>query len=128
MIRAILRRGDDMSNGRDWLDSAVKCVQLALLEAGHPVQAEGEFGPGTEQAVKTFQQAQGLSQSGIIEKATWGGHYPQVYKLRSVHVRSSLPSFSRGLKVTRIGSTGERGIGGNRTGQGADRGLRSILE
>lgn len=59
-----LRRGSD--------GSAVKRLQGLLHAAGQRDSAiDGDFGPGTERAVKDFQRAKGLSVDGIVGPKTW---------------------------------------------------------
>jgi GH24 family phage-related lysozyme (muramidase) len=71
MILALLRRGDGLPGGRNWLDSVVKNLQLGLAHAGHSISADGQFGFDTEGAVKAFQRAQRINVSGIVDKPTW---------------------------------------------------------
>lgn len=51
---------------------AVKSVQSALVGQGLDVAGgvDGIFGPGTESALKSFQQQQGLNASGVVDDAT----------------------------------------------------------
>lgn len=54
---------------------AVKCVQAALVKLGHLADpkgkaADGDFGGGTEGALKSFQKSAGLPETGVIDKAT----------------------------------------------------------
>jgi lysozyme len=51
--------------------TAVKRLQRALKAAGQDVAADGDFGPGTERAVRAFQAAHGLGADGIAGPATW---------------------------------------------------------
>ena len=46
---------------------AVKCLQIMLGD----VTVDGDFGPKTEGAVKTFQKAHGLAQDGVVGVKTW---------------------------------------------------------
>jgi hypothetical protein len=46
-------------------------AQQHLRAAGASIKADGEFGSGTETAVKSFQQARQLGASGQIDTATW---------------------------------------------------------
>ena len=71
MIKALLRQKDGLSSGRVWLGSVVKNVQLGLIQAGHPMKTDGQFGPGTLGAVKTFQLNRGLTEGEIVDKSTW---------------------------------------------------------
>ncbi|MEA3533708.1 peptidoglycan-binding protein [Rhizobium sp. CC-YZS058] len=60
---APLRRGSE--------GSAVERLQRALAAAGHYLLTiDGEFGPGTEGAVKTFQRSRGLIVDGIVGEQT----------------------------------------------------------
>lgn len=59
----VLRRG---LTGKD-----VETLQRALAKAGYPVSIDGDFGPGTELAVRHFQQKKKLTDDGIVGAATW---------------------------------------------------------
>ena len=54
------------------LGASVKSLQEALIKAGVSVRggADGIFGPATAQALKAFQQSQGLEPSGVVDDAT----------------------------------------------------------
>jgi peptidoglycan hydrolase-like protein with peptidoglycan-binding domain len=78
-----------MSSGRVWLRSVVRNAQLALIDAGHlkvtsdiSKAADGQFGPGTEKAVKAFQGEKKLARSGVLDRASWDR--------LEVHVRNAL--------------------------------------
>ena len=92
MIKVLLREKDGLSSGRVWLRSVVKNVQLGLIQAGHPMTADGKFGSGTLSAVNAFQRNRGLTESEIVDKSTWntldndlqaatGAHAAQVAQL-----------------------------------------------
>ncbi len=50
----------------------IKKIQAALTAAGFDAgQADGKIGPQTTQAIKKFQEANGLKADGIIGKGTW---------------------------------------------------------
>ena len=62
----------------------VKALQERLNLMGYDVEADGDFGPGTHRAVKTFQAEYGLTIDGIVGPATGkkidailNGHDPQ---------------------------------------------------
>ncbi|MBR5560265.1 MAG: peptidoglycan-binding protein, partial [Clostridia bacterium] len=58
-----LRRGDD--------NSEVMVLQQYLLSLGYlSTQPDGQFGSGTERAVKLFQEANGLTADGVAGKGT----------------------------------------------------------
>ena len=48
----------------------VKKIQEALVARGYKIGTDGDFGPGTENAVKQFQQSQGLGVTGVVDKET----------------------------------------------------------
>lgn len=49
----------------------VRRLQERLNAHGAGVGVDGDFGPGTEQAVRQFQQAQGLDADGAVGPRTW---------------------------------------------------------
>ncbi|MEX2302989.1 MAG: pesticin C-terminus-like muramidase [Bryobacterales bacterium] len=78
MVRAAIRRGDGLPNGRVWLRSVVRNAQLALIDSGHlkatsgiSKTADGQFGLETEKAVKTLQAEGKLEPSGVLNRASW---------------------------------------------------------
>lgn len=48
----------------------VRKVQEQLSDKGHDVSADGIWGPETEQALKDFQQAQGMEATGELNQQT----------------------------------------------------------
>jgi peptidoglycan hydrolase-like protein with peptidoglycan-binding domain len=50
---------------------AVRAVQSQLASRGMGVVVDGDFGPQTAQAVKTYQQQRGLAADGIVSAAMW---------------------------------------------------------
>lgn len=71
MIRKILKINDGFSSTTPWLRSEVRRMQRGLEQAGARVTADGFFGGHTEDAVKTFQQNNGLPATGTVNGATW---------------------------------------------------------
>ncbi|MRG95567.1 peptidoglycan-binding protein [Polyangium spumosum] len=54
------------------LRDEVKVLQRALVGWGFDVKPDGQFGPGTERAVRSFQRRQGLvPDDGIVGPKTW---------------------------------------------------------
>jgi N-acetyl-anhydromuramyl-L-alanine amidase AmpD len=49
----------------------VKTVQYLLRQAGLSVTVDGDFGSGTEAAVKSFQSGRGLTADGVVGAKTW---------------------------------------------------------
>lgn len=54
------------SSGED-----VRSVQYLLTQHGHPLTADGLFGPLTKSAVEAFQEARGLAVDGVVGDRTW---------------------------------------------------------
>jgi peptidoglycan hydrolase-like protein with peptidoglycan-binding domain len=51
---------------------AVRGMQHLLRAHGSGIDADGDFGPATDGAVRTFQAAEGLPVDGIVRAITWG--------------------------------------------------------
>jgi peptidoglycan hydrolase-like protein with peptidoglycan-binding domain len=51
--------------------AAVTGLQHLLRAHGHDLAADGDFGPATEAAVKSFQSGRGLEPDGIVGADTW---------------------------------------------------------
>jgi GH24 family phage-related lysozyme (muramidase) len=58
-----LKRNDNNANVRE--------AQDLLNRSGAILDADGSFGPGTESAVREFQNGAGLVVTGVIDAATW---------------------------------------------------------
>lgn len=59
----VIRRGDR--------GPRVRALQQSLARAGVPCAVDGVFGPGTHEALRSFQRAAGLEVDGIAGPATW---------------------------------------------------------
>jgi hypothetical protein len=46
-------------------------AQEHLRGAGHAIAVDGDYGPATETAVRSFQSSQGLAATGVLDGATW---------------------------------------------------------
>lgn len=64
--------------GRTWptvsigkTSGRVRAVQYLLRARGYSVTVDGEFGSGTQSAVKSFQSGQGLAADGVVGTLTW---------------------------------------------------------
>ena len=53
----------------------VLLAQRMLAQRGYDIEADGFFGPATEQAVRQFQQAAGLEVDGLVGADTWAALY-----------------------------------------------------
>jgi N-acetyl-anhydromuramyl-L-alanine amidase AmpD len=52
-------------------NDAVRAVQSQLVSRGYSLTIDGDFGPATESAVKSFQTSRSLTSDGIVSKSTW---------------------------------------------------------
>lgn len=68
--RRVLRRGDDDA-------SEIRYLQELLIYRGFaPGRVDGDFGPITETAVKTFQANRGITADGLVGRVTWEALLP----------------------------------------------------
>lgn len=58
-----VRRGD--------CGPGVRQIQELLVGRGFTIAVDGQFGPGTEAAVREFQASVGLAADGIVGPMTW---------------------------------------------------------
>ena len=72
MARKTLRFRDGFDSQLPESRDDVKALQQALKSQGYPVDADGRFGQGTQDAVIAFQAARGLGADGIVGPGTWG--------------------------------------------------------
>ncbi len=61
----MLKLTDPFMEGPD-----IRAMQQALADVGIDVGVDGVFGPGTEAAVRQFQEREGLTADGIAGPAT----------------------------------------------------------
>jgi len=67
-IQRILKDPEAMYIGDK--NAAVREAQKLLIQHGYKISLDGNFGPGTEQAVKQYQQSNNLVATGIIDRIT----------------------------------------------------------
>jgi peptidoglycan hydrolase-like protein with peptidoglycan-binding domain len=79
----------------------VRILQYLLRDRGYGVAADGSFGQGTVEALRSFQTSVGLSSSGVATIATWG------------RLVVTLDSGDRGsaVKALQLGLNEKRGAG-----------------
>lgn len=62
--------------------SEVAEIQGQLAELGYDLEADGDYGPATEEAVKAFQRAKGLEVDGLVGEMTYrallGKNLPEI--------------------------------------------------
>ena len=68
--REILRRDSDEASEIRYLQ---ELLRFHNIDAG---KIDGDFGPITEGAVKTFQSSRGLKSDGVVGKDTWEALIP----------------------------------------------------
>ena len=66
--KQFLQGGNVIKQGQNSM--LVQALQERLNSMGYDVEADGDFGPGTHRAVKTFQAEYGLTIDGIVGPAT----------------------------------------------------------
>ena len=71
MLHPTLRLGSGYPELSPYLRGEVQLLQRALGRWGYTVPVDGEFGPRTETAVRSFQRRQGFRDDGIAGKITW---------------------------------------------------------
>jgi hypothetical protein len=85
------------ASGGIWAGDLVVWAQEHLLEAGDPVQVDGDFGPLTQAAVQQFQSAHRLPITGIVDQATWQAllSYPRPNVVWTTHGGKTTASAAR---------------------------------
>lgn len=77
---------------------------VALAQKVIGVTADGEFGPATQAALRTWQGEQGIPVTGVLDQATW----QRMVELGKIPARGGMESLAQYFKITlRLGSTGE---------------------
>ena len=100
-----LRRG---STGRAVRELQYYLYLMHSYDASIPsVSIDGNFGAGTESAVKAFQRLFGLTADGVVGRATWDTLYAQVNRLRLSGPVVSLTRMNYPGSPLVIGSTGD---------------------
>ena len=100
-----LRRG---STGRAVRELQYYLYLMHSYDASIPsVSIDGNFGAGTEAAVKAFQRLFGLTADGVVGRATWDTLYAQVNRLRLSGPVVSLTRMEYPGSPLVIGSTGD---------------------
>ena len=71
-----------------------------------PVEVDGIFGPATRSAVVAAQRFFGISQTGVVDRATWDLLYDQFSGIETTALRSNInfpdPPFSRSVPTTTL--------------------------
>ncbi len=55
----------------DMVEALQRTLNARLQANGSGLSVDGDFGPGTEAAVKSFQTSKGLPDTGVVDAATW---------------------------------------------------------
>lgn len=71
MERPVLRLTSGYPDSSPELAGAVRTLQSDLARWGYNIKPDGQFGPSTEGAVKSFQRKKGLRDDGVVGAATW---------------------------------------------------------
>ncbi len=86
-VERLLRLTDPFMEGQD-----IRAMQQALADVGIDVSVDGVFGPGTDAAVRQFQEREGLTVDGIAGPAT----------LSLLNPKPSAAPFTRSRKFRRL--------------------------
>lgn len=89
----------------------VREIQTYLLEVAHhderipKVTIDGQYGDTTRNAVRAFQSAEGMEETGIVDMATWGALYRRHADIRRSRTESSSFPFTADFDL-HLGDTG----------------------
>jgi putative chitinase len=75
----------------------VKTAQRRLLEHGYQIRVDGDFGGGTDNIVREFQEDHGLMADGVIGSATWRALNAEPTPRESAALRNQEPAADVGL-------------------------------
>jgi hypothetical protein len=70
-MHPLLRWHDGYAGTSPEMRDEVRRLQALLVQHGLPVQVDGFFGNGTDEAVREFQRTKGLDDDGIVGPRTW---------------------------------------------------------
>ena len=65
----------DTTASRELLERDMLALLAQFDSSLSPITVDGEFGPATTRAVRTYQQLVGLTPNGYVDEDTWGSIY-----------------------------------------------------
>jgi Putative peptidoglycan binding domain len=71
MYRPTLRLSNGYPDVSPDLGDAVRALQRELVRWGYPITPDGQLGPSTEAAVRSFQLRRGMRDDGVVGSRTW---------------------------------------------------------
>lgn len=106
--------GDELSPGSSG-DKVIELQNMLLLHGFNPGSVDGQYGPGTEEAVRELQSYYNLPKTGVADETVWQrlerapeftGNYEKIYKMEAT---AYTPWDGDGAGIT---------YGGNHAGKG----------